>query len=199
MQFLRTGSGSSCGPTAQPGGAESGEAQPGGAGSGEAQPDGAGSGEAQPVAGRRNSGVGRPRPVAGDGYAGDVVCGPHDRYPAGRARAPWGDTYWGGARELAPESSIAGAVITTRRGTVVRTRSGVAGRSRADAIRLTRRKSTAPASTSVRAAQVQLRGCLQNCWGISNREQYQACRTACICSSGSYPATCSALKLAQRP
>ena len=26
--------------------------------------------------------------VTGEGYAGDTVCGPHERYPAGRARAP---------------------------------------------------------------------------------------------------------------
>lgn len=79
------------------------------------------------------------------GIAGDAVGSPHYRYPPGRARAPWLDTYGGGGRKIGlgvidaikhRRSGYAGTIIKTRRGTVVQTHSGVAGKSRADVIRL---------------------------------------------------------------
>lgn len=146
MQFLRTGSSSGCGATAIAGAqtAEPGEGQPAESIAGShMQPVPGDAGEVALYRGRADGiedtynpeqfppgflrgiydqgfregyGVG-----TGEGFAGDVVCGPHRRYPPGRARAPWGDNFWGGARE--PQTGFTGAIIETRRGTVIQTRS----------------------------------------------------------------------------
>ena len=66
----------------------------------------------------------------------------------------------------------------------------VAGKSRADAIRL----GSVARSASIAAPTQQqrnMRECAEGCWGLANREQYEACRQECFCTQ--YPSTCGVL------
>lgn len=126
--------------------------------------------------------------LAVDGNVGTPPCDGH-RDPS----AVYQPFYWGKTCSKQPPKDPDDKSFT------------LAGKSRADVIRLapTRARLTRLASTRVRVPRVpsvpRAKDCLQNCWGIANREKYEACRRACICSSGYYASTCAVLQLAERP
>ena len=140
MQFLRTGSSSGCGPIPKP---VAGAAQQTLGECPSELPFRCRDGSCAKDWTFCTDRLPRMRRTQRRGFAGDVVGGPHFRYPPGRARVPWMDTYGGGGEKTPTPPSgcdrrtpavaglsavdaikfrqIAGAVIRTRRGTVVTT------------------------------------------------------------------------------